>query len=136
MLARLRGIARDIFHRTGMERDMAVELRFHLEERIEDLVRQGIQPEDAAQRAKLEFGSSEAYKEQCREARGLRFFDEARQDLRYGHRHGRERRSWNWIVVDNGRELTGCRKRRTRQQETVFKAFQARTESAMLGAHG
>jgi predicted permease len=69
-----------------MEQDMAEELRFHLEARIEDLVRQSVNPKEASRRAKLEFGSREACKEQCRQARGLHLLDEAWQDLRYAFR--------------------------------------------------
>jgi hypothetical protein len=37
-------------------------------------------------RARLEFGSPEAFKELCREAHGLRWPSEILQDLRYGWR--------------------------------------------------
>jgi predicted permease len=69
-----------------MERDMADEFRFHFERRIEDLQRAGIPPAEAARQARLEFGAGEAYKDECRQARGLRFFDEGAQDLRYAFR--------------------------------------------------
>jgi hypothetical protein len=69
-----------------MEQDMAEEFRFHFERRIEDLTREGIPPTEAARQARLEFGAHEAYKDECREARGLRFFDECGQDLRYACR--------------------------------------------------
>jgi predicted permease len=99
MLARLRSLARDIFRRTRMERDMAAELQFHLDQRIEDLVRQGVQPEEAGRRARLEFGSREAYKERCREARGLHLFDGTAQDLRYGFRSLRRNPGFAIVVV-------------------------------------
>jgi predicted permease len=86
VLARLRLLARSAFRRDQLEREMSEEFGFHLERRIEDLTRAGVPPTEAARRARLEFGAREAYKEQCREARGLRFFDECGQDLRYAFR--------------------------------------------------
>src|SRR5260370_11698544 len=86
MLARLRSLARSLFGRARMEQDMADEFRFHFERRVEDLTRAGVSPTEAARQARLEFGAHEAYKDECREARGLRFFDECGQDLRYACR--------------------------------------------------
>jgi hypothetical protein len=64
-----------------MEREMERELRFHLERFTEDLVRTGVAIEEARRRAGAEFGAVEARKEDCREALGLRLFDELRADL-------------------------------------------------------
>src|SRR2546421_7831782 len=86
MLARFRSLIRSLLGRTRMEQDMAAEFGFHVERRIEDLTLKGISPTEAARQARLEFGSGEAYKDECREARGLRFFDECTQDLRYACR--------------------------------------------------
>src|SRR4029077_6915151 len=86
MLARLRSLFRSLFGRAQMEQEMADEFGFHFERRIEDLTSAGVSPEEAARLARLEFGAREAYKDQCREARGLRFFDECGQDLRYAFR--------------------------------------------------
>ena len=72
--------------RPTLEHDMDEELRFHLESRAADLVRSGVPPAEAARRARIEFGAVEGYKEGCREARGLRPFDELRGDLRYAFR--------------------------------------------------
>ena len=65
---------------------MAEEMRFHIEQYTEDLVRSGVPPAEAARRARMEFGSVDNVKEDCREARGLRLFDELHQDLRYAVR--------------------------------------------------
>jgi ABC-type antimicrobial peptide transport system permease subunit len=48
--------------------------------------RQGLSLDEARRRASLEFGSAGAVQEQCREARGLRLFDEARSDMRFAVR--------------------------------------------------
>jgi predicted permease len=72
-----------LFRRSRMESDLAEELRFHVESRTDDLMRSGYTPEDAARRARLEFGAMEAYKETCREVKGILWFDELRNDIRY-----------------------------------------------------
>jgi predicted permease len=69
-----------------MERDMAAELRDHMDRYAEDLHSRGIPLEEARRRARMEFGTVEARKEECREALGLRLFDEVRADVRYALR--------------------------------------------------
>ncbi|HXM44547.1 MAG TPA: permease prefix domain 1-containing protein, partial [Bryobacteraceae bacterium] len=86
MRKRLRLLWQALSGRATLERDIADELRFHLESRAADLTRSGVAPTEAARRARIEFGGVERYKESCREARGLRFFDELRGDLRYALR--------------------------------------------------
>ncbi|HLY17823.1 MAG TPA: ABC transporter permease [Bryobacteraceae bacterium] len=86
MLKRLQLLWRALTGRSTLERDMDDELRFHLETRAADLVRAGVSAAEAARRARIEFGALEGYKERCREARGLRPFDEMRGDLRYALR--------------------------------------------------
>jgi predicted permease len=65
---------------------MHAEMRFHIEEYTHDLVRSGVPPEEAERRARVEFGGLQSYKEQCRDARGLRILDDLRADLRYAGR--------------------------------------------------
>lgn len=86
MLSRLRSLARALFRREEFESTLSEELAFHLDARAADLERQGLAPEAARRRARLELGARETYREQCREARGLRLFDEFSADLRYAFR--------------------------------------------------
>ncbi len=72
--------------RDRFEDAMAEEMRFHVERHTEDLVLSGVPPAEAARRARQEFGGLDNLKEDCREARGLRPFDELRRDLRYAAR--------------------------------------------------
>ena len=62
------------------------EIRFHVESRTADLIRGGLPPEEAARRARLEFGSIEKHKEESRASFGLRLLDEALGDARYALR--------------------------------------------------
>lgn len=86
MRKRLQLLWRALIRRSALEDDLADELRFHLEIRAADLARSGMPAPEAARRARLEFGGVERYKEGCREAHGLRLFDELRGDLRYAFR--------------------------------------------------
>jgi predicted permease len=84
--ARFRSWLRSSLHRTRIESEMDGELRFHIERYTEALTREGVPLEEATRRARVEFGAIEARKEECREALGLRFFDDFRSDLRYAFR--------------------------------------------------
>jgi macrolide transport system ATP-binding/permease protein len=86
MIAPLRSLWRALSRRRDFEHAMDEEMRFHLDARAADLVRGGLTPEEAARRARLEFGGREGHKEDCRQARGLRLFDELGADLRYAWR--------------------------------------------------
>src|SRR3984893_12449085 len=72
--------------RSRCEDAMADEVRVHLWHYVGDLVSAGVAPEEAARRARMEFGSIDNVKADCREARGLRLFDELHHDLRYAVR--------------------------------------------------
>ena len=79
MLRRLRSLSRVIKSRRDFEQGMTEELRFHIEQYTDDLVRSGVPPREAARRARIEFGSLNSVQEECREARGLHPFDELAQ---------------------------------------------------------
>jgi len=69
-----------------MERELDEELRHHLERQIELNVAAGMSPEEARLAALRSFGGVDQAKEQCREARGVRWLEDVWQDLRYGVR--------------------------------------------------
>ena len=70
------------WRRKKFESDMDVELGFHIDAYVDDLVRSGIDRSEAERRARLEFGALEATKDECRQAWGLQWMDELRADLR------------------------------------------------------
>jgi macrolide transport system ATP-binding/permease protein len=86
MIARIRSVIGALFGRHRFEEAMRHELQFHIESFADDLERSGIPRAEALRRARLEFGAMESAMEECRQARGLRLFDELRQDLRYATR--------------------------------------------------
>src|SRR5690348_15719228 len=86
MLARIRSLIDMLLRRDRFEREMRDEVRFHLDARIEDLRREGLDRAGAERRARIEFGPMDAIKDDCRQARGVRWFDEISGDLRYALR--------------------------------------------------
>ena len=71
MLPRLRSFLATLVQRQRFEDSLDEEMRFHLDAQTEDLVRTGIPPPEAARRARAQFGSVEAMKNECRRVRGL-----------------------------------------------------------------
>jgi predicted permease len=85
-LATLRSFLRALLGRGCMEREMNSELQFHLDARVEDLIVSGLDRAAAQVQARRELGDPLRWKEQGREARGLRLVDQLGADLRYGLR--------------------------------------------------
>jgi len=83
LAARVKSWLRVGGRRAAFEREMQDEMRLHLELHQADLRRLGVPDEEARRRALAEFGSVEARKDECREAVGLRLFDELRGDVAY-----------------------------------------------------
>ena len=93
--ARLRSFSRSVVRRSEMESNLSDELQFHLERRAEDLAaRTGMTQAEAMRTARIEFGSSEKYKEETRASRGLQFVDELRADLRFAWRSLRKNKGF------------------------------------------
>jgi len=86
MLGRLGSFLRAARRRREFEESMAEEVQFHIEAYTDDLVRSGMPPEEAARRARMELGSVDSVKADCRESRGLAALDALVQDLHYALR--------------------------------------------------
>ncbi len=84
--AQFRSWTSSLLGRTRMEREMDEEMRFHIEARAADLMKQGVPPPQAARQAKLEFGGMETAKDECRDAVGVSFVETVMQDARHGIR--------------------------------------------------
>jgi hypothetical protein len=69
-----------------VEAGMREEMEFHREARISDLIRGGMDPAKAARKAHLEFGSAEAYRDECRREIGYWPWDGFYADLRFAGR--------------------------------------------------
>ena len=78
--------ARALFAPTRAERDLHDELSFHIEREAMKLMEQGLRPEDARAAAQAKFGSTTLAADECRDARGTAFIDNAVGDLHYALR--------------------------------------------------
>lgn len=74
------------FRRPAMERQLDAELRFHIEEQVETLVRQGISEDEARRNVRLQFGGIDQIKDECRDVRPLGLIDDFFRDVRIGTR--------------------------------------------------
>src|SRR5271169_1964342 len=86
MFKRLRSLFRVLTRRREFEDGMTEELRFHVEQYTDELVRTGMSPGKAARLAQQELGSLSNVKGDCREAFGVHLFDEFRRGLSYAAR--------------------------------------------------
>ena len=89
LLAMLRSLWRGVVRTRQVDDDLKEEFRLHIELRAADLVRGGMNPAEAAQKARAEFGGTEYHVEKARNARGLKWFDQMRfswLDLKLGGR--------------------------------------------------
>src|SRR5262245_53418735 len=86
MLNKLRLRLRALFFKPKMEDELQAELQFHIEREVEENIVRGMTPEEARLAAIRSFGGVERVKEESRDERGVRLFDEVWQDLRYGLR--------------------------------------------------
>jgi predicted permease len=99
VLPQLRSLLGMVLRRDDFERSMSDEMRFHMEAYADDLVQRGFTRDEARRRARIEFGSLAAAQEESREARGIRPFDEMRQDLRYALRQLKRNPSFTAVAV-------------------------------------
>ena len=85
------------FRRKTTEEELEAELRFHFDHQVEKFVQSGVVLDEAQRRARLVIGGKEQIKEECRDARGLRFLELLAKDVRYGIRS--LRKSFGFTVV-------------------------------------
>jgi predicted permease len=97
--ARLRSFIAALVARRRLERDMDREWRFHVDERAAALVAAGASRTDAEARARLEFGDALRWREQGREARGLRLLQDIRSDVHYALRQMRRAPAFAIVAI-------------------------------------
>ncbi|HEU0138236.1 MAG TPA: ABC transporter permease [Bryobacteraceae bacterium] len=77
---------RSLLRRSQVERELNEELRFHVDNQIDEYIARGLTPEEARYAALRAFGGVEQRKEECRDMRQVRALDELIQDVRYAIR--------------------------------------------------
>jgi predicted permease len=85
--------------RNSLERDLARELEFHITERVSALRSTGLSEEESRRRVRHEFGGMEQVKEVCRDARGTRWLEDLRSDIRYTFRTLRKVPSFTMVCL-------------------------------------
>jgi predicted permease len=98
-LAYLKSVAANLRGRVRVESEMDEELRRHIESRVEDLERSGVPSGQAERRARIEFGSPERFKEECREQRGGFALETFWSDVRFGLRMLRKNPGFTAIAI-------------------------------------
>ena len=93
----LRQRARSLFRGGVVDRELARELRFHLDEQIAENIGAGMTPKEARLAALRTMGGLAQIEEQCRDARGVRPVEDAIADLRYALRS--LRRDYRFTLV-------------------------------------
>ncbi len=78
--------ARTIFCRGRVEHELTEEFQYHLDMKVEELIAAGTPAAEARYAALRAMDGLEQHKEECRDARGVRWLAEFRQDLRYALR--------------------------------------------------
>lgn len=86
LVRRLVRRGRALFARRRLERELDDEVRFHLEMEEAELRRRGLDPAAARREARVGFGAEERFREECRDARGVRPLEDLVRDLRLGLR--------------------------------------------------
>src|SRR4029077_3225253 len=86
LLAYFRSLGARFLRRHQTENEMEEELWSHIQLRAERLQDSGMNRAEAERQARIEFGSPERFKEECREAIAGNFIDILIQDVRFGVR--------------------------------------------------
>jgi predicted permease len=98
-LQRAWNVARVAFGRRRLDREIDAELRFHLEQQIEENLAAGMPPDAARASAMRSFGPMPAIREDCRDSIRASAFDEFGQDVRYCWRTLRRNPGFTVVAV-------------------------------------
>lgn len=90
---------RALFRRKSVETELDDELRFHLERQVEKYLKNGLSPEEARRRARVEFGGYEQVKEEYRDAHGVSLIETLMRDVRYGLRTLRSNPGFSIVAI-------------------------------------
>jgi predicted permease len=86
MIHRIRSAIGALFHGNQLRHELDEEMAFHMDQVAEDLMRQGMSPEEARREARHRFGVTEEVHTRTRRARGVASFDELGRNVRFAFR--------------------------------------------------
>jgi macrolide transport system ATP-binding/permease protein len=90
---------RAFFRRSQLDAEMAEEMRAHIDAQTQRNLAAGMSEDDARAAAYRQFGGFAQIQERAREARGLRWLDDFRADVRYGVRMLARRPGLSTVIV-------------------------------------
>lgn len=90
---------RSLFQKTGVEKELSDELRFHLQQLIEEHIAKGMCLEEARYASLREMGGVEQIKEECRDMRRVNYLESFLQDVRHGLRQLRRNPGFTTVAV-------------------------------------
>ena len=86
LIAYFRSLGTRFFRRARIDKELEEELGAHIRLHADRLERAGLERAEAERRARIEFGSAERFREECREQLGGEFLDTLIQDVRFSLR--------------------------------------------------
>ena len=99
MFAKIQSFVRNLFSSRRVEADLADEVRAHLQMLMEENIRAGMTPSEAARAASAELGGIEQVKEQVREQRLGNWLHSVMSDCRFGLRQLRKAPGFAMIAI-------------------------------------
>jgi predicted lysophospholipase L1 biosynthesis ABC-type transport system permease subunit len=93
---------RALFQQHKLDADMNEEMRSHVELRTDANVEAGMNAEEARLAAVREFGWTESIKEECRDQRGVRLFENISRDMQHAFRQLRKSPALALIIAAVG----------------------------------
>jgi predicted permease len=90
---------RSLFRRGSVERELDAEIRFHLDQQIEENLGSGMAPEEARRAAMCMIGGIAQFQEECRDMRRVNPIENLGQDLSFGLRSLRHSPAFSVVAI-------------------------------------